>query len=509
MEQHTRTTVKNLVLVVGLSLACVGLGVLLSAKFHWTPPSNAEETWEKSTPPSSAMPGMGEGTSPFVAVANRVQPTVVNITAERKVGGVEMWDPFNFFENSPFGDFFHREQERPKQPRSFRVPSSGTGIIIGRDGYILTNNHMVQDAVDVRVKLSDGTERKAEVIGADPETDVALIRIDEKLEDNQVAVLGNSDEIQIGDWAIAVGNPLGLGWTVTVGVISAKGRTNLPIEGGGPSYQDFIQTDASINFGNSGGPLCNIKGEIIGMNTAINPSGQGIGFAIPINLAMKVVDQLKASGKVARGYLGMMPRDLTPDLREASRVDKDVKGIFVERVDPKTPAEDGGLEAGDIVTEVDGKPIKDVTQFRMDVADHAPNSKVALKILRDGKEKLLNFTLADRADYASRLGVKEPGKPEEEQEPFLGIQVEELTEANARSLNLDEDKGVVITQVDPDGPSHNKLQQGDVIIKIDRKEVNNLDDYRQAVKSMKDRKEAILFRLIRNGVKTFEAVEPE
>jgi serine protease Do len=509
MEQHTRSTVKNLVIVVGLSLACVGLGVLLSAKFHWTPPSNAEETWEKSLPPSSTAAGMNEGTSPFVPVANEVKPTVVNITAERKVGGIQMWDPFDFFENSPFGDFFHHEQQQPQRPRTFRVPSSGTGIIISRDGYILTNNHMVQDAVDVRVKLSDGTERKAEIVGADPETDVALIRIDEKLQDNQVAVLGNSDDIQIGDWAIAVGNPLGLGWTVTVGVISAKGRTNLPIEGGGPSYQDFIQTDASINFGNSGGPLCNIKGEVIGMNTAINPSGQGIGFAIPINLAMKVVDQLKTTGKVARGYLGMMPRELTPDLREASGVDKDVEGVFVERVDPKTPAKEGGLEAGDIVTQVDGKPVKDVTQFRMDIADHAPKSKVSLTLLRDGKEKVLNFTLANRADYASRTGVKEPGTPEQEQEPFLGIQVEELTPANTQGLNLEEDKGVLITQVDPDGPSYNKLQQGDVVIKIDRFDITNMNDYRQAVKSLKDRKKAILFRVIRNGVKTFEAVEPE
>ncbi|MBM3325048.1 MAG: Do family serine endopeptidase, partial [Calditrichaeota bacterium] len=452
---------------------------------------------------------MTEGSSPFVGVANRVKPTVVNITAERKVGGVQMWDPFDFFENSPFWDFFHRPQERPKRERSFRVPSSGTGIIIGQDGYILTNNHMVQDAVEVRVKLANGGERKAEIIGTDPETDVALIRIDAKLEENQVAVLGNSDEIQIGDWAIAVGNPLGLDWTVTVGVISAKGRTNLPIQGGGPSYQDFIQTDASINFGNSGGPLCNIKGEVIGMNTAINPSGQGIGFAIPINLAMKVVDQLKTSGKVARGYLGMMPRELTPELREASGLDKDVEGIFVERVDPKTPAEEGGLEAGDIVTEVDGKPVKDVTQFRMDIADHAPKSKVALKVLRDGKEKVLNFTLANRGDYASRLGIQEPAKPEEEDEPFLGIRVEELTPSNARSLNLEEDKGVVITQVDPDGPSRNKLREGDVIIKIDRNEINNMSDYRKVVKNLKGRKEAILFRIIRNGVKTFEAVEPE
>jgi Do/DeqQ family serine protease len=511
MEQKSRSTLKNLLVVIGLSLACIGLGVLLSAKFQWTPPSNAEESFLKTGASGATLPGMGEASSPFVPVVNRVKPTVVTISTERKVGNVEEWDPFRFFEDSPFWEFFHRGPTEPKQqqPRSYRVPSSGSGIIIGKNGYILTNNHMVEDAVDVKVKLADGTEHKAKVVGADSETDVALIQIDATLDESQVAVIGNSDEIQIGDWAIAIGNPLGLDWTVTVGVISAKGRTNLPIQGGGPSFQDFIQTDASINFGNSGGPLCNIRGEVIGMNTAINPSGQGIGFAIPMNLATKVVEQLKASGKVSRGYLGMMPRELTPELREASGVSKDLKGVFVERVDKDTPAEKGGLEAGDIITEVDNKPVSDVTQFRMGVADHAPKSNISMRVLRDGKEKLLNFTLADRADYASRLGIKSPGEPEKEEEAWLGIRVEELTQSKADALKLEDSKGVLVTEVDPDGPTHNKLQVRDVIIKIDRMEINNLSDYRDAVKKLKGRTDAILFRLIRNGVRTFEAVEPE
>ncbi len=509
MEQKSRSTLKNLLIVVGLSLACIGLGVLLSAKFQWTPSSNAEESLLKANSPSAALPGVAEGSSPFVPVVNRVKPTVVTISTERKVGNVEEWDPFRFFEDSPFWEFFHRERVEPQKPRSYRVPSSGSGIIVSKSGYILTNNHMVEDAVEVKVKLADGTEQKAEIVGADSETDIALIRIDADLDDSQVAVLGNSDEIQIGDWAIAIGNPLGLDWTVTVGVISAKGRTNLPIQGGGPSFQDFIQTDASINFGNSGGPLCNIRGEVIGMNTAINPSGQGIGFAIPMNLATKVVEQLKSSGKVSRGYLGMMPRELTPELREAVGVNKDTQGIFVERVDTDTPAEKGGLEAGDIVIEVDGKPMHDVTQFRMDIADHAPKSKVTMKVIRDDKEKLLSFTLADRADYASRLGIQTPGEPEKEEEAWLGIRVEELTASKAEAMKLKDAEGVVITEVDPDGPTHNKLRVGDVIVKIGRMEIKDISDYREATKKLEGRKEAILFRLIRNGVKTFEAVEPE
>jgi serine protease Do len=228
-----------------------------------------------------------------------------------------------------------------------------------------------------------------------------------------------------------------------------------------------------------------------------------------MNLATKVVEQLKASGKVSRGYLGMMPRELTPELREASGVSKDLKGVFVERVDKDTPAEKGGLEAGDIITEVDNKPVSDVTQFRMGVADHAPKSNISMRVLRDGKEKLLNFTLADRADYASRLGIKSPGEPEKEEEAWLGIRVEELTQSKADALKLEDSKGVLVTEVDPDGPTHNKLQVRDVIIKIDRMEINNLSDYRDAVKKLKGRTDAILFRLIRNGVRTFEAVEPE
>jgi serine protease Do len=510
MEHKSRTTLRNLVIVVALSLAFIGLGVVLSARLGWTPPTNAQESTQAVSPRAAATAAVGQETSPFVAVANRVKPTVVNITAERKVGGVEMWDPFHFFDDSPFWEFFHRDRrEQQKQPTPRRVPSKGSGIIISRDGYVLTNNHMVEDAVQVLVKLDDGTEHKAKVIGTDPETDVALIQIDGDVKESQVAVLGNSDKIQIGDWAIAIGNPLGLNWTVTVGVISAKGRTNLPIQGGGPSYQDFIQTDASINFGNSGGPLCNIRGEVIGMNTAINPSGQGIGFAIPINLATKVIDQLKTAGRVSRGYLGMLPRELTPELKEATGVKPDTKGVFVERVDPDTPAEKGGLEAGDVIVKVDGKPIEDVTQFRMDIADHPPDSRITATVLRDGTEKVLKFALADRADYASRLGIKVPGEAKPEEEMWLGFRVEELTPSKAQAMKLDEVSGVLVSEVDPDGPAHNKLNAGDVIIKIDRIDIKNMDDYRAAVKKFKDRKEAILFRLIRNGVKTFEAIEPE
>jgi S1-C subfamily serine protease len=320
-----------------------------------------------------------------------------------------------------------------------------------------------------------------------------------------VALPGNSDSLRVGDWAIAVGNPFGLDWTLTVGVISAKGRTNLSIAGGGPSYQDFIQTDASINFGNSGGPLCDIHGQVIGVNTAINPSGQGIGFAIPINMAMKVVDQLRDKGTVSRGYLGMLPRELTPELRSALGLPDAASGVFVERVDPHTPADEGGMKAGDVVTELDGAKITDVTKFRMLVADHKPGSRIAVNILRDGQPHELSFTLGDRSQLAALLGQE---KEEPAKESWMGIQVEPVTQDVARALQMDGAYGVIVTEVDPDGPAARKLQERDVIIEIDRKSVDNVADFKRIAAELKDGKKAVLFRLVRNGQKTFEAIEP-
>lgn len=482
----------------------IAAGVLFTAQWNWTPATKAQT----AAPPvnytfaSNAPYLTSNGQSPFVAVAERVAPTVVNIETDRKVTSTDPME--DFFRDSPFWDFFHRNQQSPRR-REMRVPSSGSGIIISADGYILTNNHVVADADKMVVKTQSGREYKATVVGTDPETDVAVIKVDHYFAPNEVALVGNSDSIRMGDWAIAIGNPLGLDWTLTVGVISAKGRSNLSIAGGGPSYQDFIQTDASINYGNSGGPLCNIHGEVIGVNTAINPSGQGIGFAIPISMAMKVVDQLRDKGSVSRGYLGMLPRELTADLRSALSVPESVSGVFVERVDKNTPADDGGLKAGDVVTALDGTSIKDVPHFRMLVADHKPGSRVLARVLRDGATMDLFFTLGDRSQLASLMG-REEQQPLEES--WLGIKVEPITQEIARALELDDPYGVIVTEINPDGPAASKLQERDVIIEIDRKTVENLADYKRISSELKDSKKAVLFRIIRNGQKTFEAIEP-
>lgn len=490
----------------GLVLVGAVAGVLFTANMQWDAPAVAQVA--DVAPPVNAQYAQynsminDHGESPFVAVAERVGPTVVNISSDKVISGKNPMD--EFFNDSPLFEFFHKRDNNGR-PREYHAPSTGSGMIISRDGYILTNNHVVEDADKVTVKTQNGTEYEARIIGADPETDVAVIKIDHNFEANEVALIGNSDALRVGDWAIAMGNPLGLEWTLTVGIVSARGRSNLAIAGGGPSYQDFIQTDASINFGNSGGPLCNIHGEVIGVNTAINPSGQGIGFAIPINMAMKVVDQLREHGKVARGYLGMLPRELTAELRSATGVDNNIAGVFVERVDPNTPAAQGGLEAGDVLTEFNGHTMKDVQQFRMAVADVPPGESVRAKIIREGKPKNLEFVLGDRTQLASFLG-----QGQETPEPsgnWLGIDVGQVNESMARALRLDGTYGVIINEIEEDSPAREKLREGDVIIEIDRKPVDDITGFKQIAANLRKSDKAVLFRIVRDGVKTFEAVE--
>ncbi|HEX7342631.1 MAG TPA: Do family serine endopeptidase, partial [bacterium] len=436
-----------------------------------------------------------EGESPFVAVAAKVRPAVVNITAKKKQGRSRGDDFFNF---GPFRDFF----PHPDIPRG--VTSGGSGIIVDRDGYILTNNHVVGGASEIKVKDAEGHEYDASIVGSDDQTDVALIKIaDAKFSSEQVAELGNSDDIKIGDWAIAIGNPFGLDWTVTVGVISAKGRSNLYIAGGGPTYQDFIQTDASINFGNSGGPLVNIRGQVIGVNTAVNTQGQGIGFAIPANLAKHIVEQLRSSGQVTRGYLGLVPRDLDDATREALKIERDVKGVFVDQVEDGTPADKGGLKAGDVITQVNGSSVSEATQFRFMIAEAKPGANVTLTVLRDGRTRDMKFELGDRKEFAST----NPQSAEPEMS-WLGLQVSSLSSPQARQWQIDAAEGAVVVDIDFDSPAEGKLQPGDVIIEINRRPIRNLSDYRKIASELADTKEAILFRIIRDGRKTYEAVKP-
>ncbi len=371
--------------------------------------------------------------SPFVAVVDKTLPAVVFVDVRKKAGGSEDGsdDIFRFFGDNP-----HRQQQR--------VPSSGSGFIIDSKGYVLTNNHVVSNADEITVTLEDKRSFKAKVVGTDAETDVAVIKIEgDKL---PVMPLGDSDAIRVGDWAIAIGNPLGmLKGSVTVGIISARGRTNLNIFGGTPAFQDFIQTDASINFGNSGGPLCDIHGNAIGINTAINPSGQGIGFAIPINLAKHVAEQLIAHGSVQRAWLGVQLAEVTPEIAEGFGL-KSTDGALISSVLPGQPAEKAGLKRNDVIVEFDGEPVTDWQKFRLKVADMPVGRTVPVTVLRDGKRVNLSVKLGPRdAQVASA-----PGTPQKEQEPAT---TEALAGLSVRDLSSDEKQetgssgGVLITNV--------------------------------------------------------------
>ncbi len=430
--------------------------------------------------------GSADLESPFVAVAEKLKPSVVFISVVREQ---TVRSRIPFFDLHPF--FGEPEQERG-EPRTRKVPSSGSGIIIDQDGLVLTNNHVVENATSIKVKLADGEEREAELVGTDPETDLALLRMDE-VPANHVAPLGDSDNIRIGDWAIAMGNPLGLDWTLTVGVVSAKGRSNLNISGGGPAFQDFIQTDASINFGNSGGPLANIHGEVIGINAAVNASADGIGFAIPVNMAKEVVRMLLEEGSVQRGYLGMVPTPLEPLIREALELDEDVEGVFVEAVEPGTPAQEGGLRASDVIVEVDGEPVDDVNDFRFRIARHRPGDSLELTVIRDGDQKELEFTLADRADYLAQAARgRDQGAPTAT--TWLGIEVAALGSPQTRGLQTDVSEGVVVVGLEEDSPAEGKLRRGDIIREIDQEEVSSLADWRQVTSELGEVDRAVLIK---------------
>jgi serine protease Do len=500
MESKETIRAAKVLLVAG-SLLVVGVvvGFILAGQLSLSPQSIAKE---------NAPPAITALESPFTQIADRTLPGVVSIESKRKV---EAGSGQSYQFEGPYGDFFRRlfpetpQGPRGQQPQQMKIPSSGSGFIIDKEGHILTNNHVVRDASDITVTLSDHRKFKAKVVGSDPSTDVAIIKIDAA--DALPSVpLGDSDEIRIGDWAIAIGNALGeLDGTLTVGVISAKGRSNLSIVGGSPAYQYFIQTDASINFGNSGGPLLNIRGEAIGINTAINPSGEGIGFAIPINLAKNISRQLIASGKVTRGYLGIMPQELTPELAETWGL-KNTKGILVGSVSNDTPAAVAGFKVKDVITAFDGKTVDDVQRFRFLVADTPVKKKVKVDILRAGHPQELYVTLAERP------GDDELRRQEVTPATWLGMAVESVTGDFAKENNLKEKDGVVVVEVAPgSGADDAGLQRGDVIKEVNDRSVKDVYEYNDALEQARSKnpKKPVVLLIKRGDSTQFVAVQPE
>jgi Do/DeqQ family serine protease len=341
--------------------------------------------------PLASMPdkeGRGGPENPFIRVAELVTPSVVNISTVTTGKGRTPTELFRPFGNDPFfRDFFDRFFEG--MPRRRQQASLGSGVIIEKRGLILTNNHVVKDADEITVKFADKHEVKGKVVGTDAKTDLAVIRVDAK-DDLPVATLGDSDTLQVGEWAIAIGNPFGLDHTLTVGVISATGRSEVGIA----AYENFIQTDASINPGNSGGPLLNVRGEVIGINTAIVASGQGIGFAIPVNMARRVMEDLVKRGKVTRGWLGIGIQPLTPELAKSFGVSAD-EGILVNQVMPKSPAEAAGLKVGDLILSLDGKPLKDARQMQRLVAEAEIGKTIEVVVLRDKTKRALKIQVGE------------------------------------------------------------------------------------------------------------------
>jgi len=430
--------------------------------------------------------------SPFVPVVDRALPAVVFIDVTKKVGG----------DGGDGSDEFMRRFFGQPMPRQQRVPSSGSGFIIDNQGRILTNNHVVRDAETIKVTLNDGRTFKATTVGTDPATDVAVIKIEgSKL---PVLPLGDSDKLRIGDWAIAIGNPLGdLRGSVTVGIISAQGRSNLNIFGGTPDYQDFIQTDASINFGNSGGPLCNIRGEAIGINTAINTSGQGIGFAIPINLAKHVAEQLVAHGVVKRAAMGVTLANMTPEIAEGFGLG-DQQGVIIQSVYKGSPAEKAGLERNDVIVDMNGTPVTDRDKFRLRIADTPSGTKIKLGYLREGKRRDTELTLADRDDTIANNGVQAPTQGTDTDD--IGMSVRDMTSSERAELKLD--SGVRVTDVADGSEAEDKdIQPGDVIEEVNRVPVKNAADFKAQVAKVRKAGKPVVMIVNRNGGTRFETLK--
>ena len=422
-------------------------------------------------------------TPDFVELAKKLKPTVVNISTAKSMKQQRRAPrPFG---SDPFQDFFDRFFEGgPQQQPGFKQRSLGSGFIISDEGYILTNNHVVGGADEIKVKLDDGREFKAEVKGLDEKLDLALIKIDAK-GNLPVAALGDSDTLQVGEWVMAIGNPFGLAETVTAGIISAKGR----VIGSGP-YDDFIQTDASINPGNSGGPLFNARGEVIGINTAIVAGGQGIGFAIPINMAKTYLPQLREKGKVVRGWLGVVIQPITPELAQSFGLANE-QGALVSEVVKEGPAEKAGIKVGDIILEFNGKKINEMNELPRLVAATPSGTKAPVKLLRDGKEEAVAVAI-ERLKDGDETG--ESGADADK----LGMTVRELTKESAARLGLKESSGVVVTELKSDGQAAEAgVARGDIIREVNGRKIATVADYEKALAAHK--KGAVMRLLLRRG----------
>jgi serine protease Do len=413
----------------------------------------------------------------FNQLAENSSPAVVNIRTIKTIkGGGRVFRQFKkgpFGEDDPFHDFFDRffGDERP---HDFKQRSLGSGFIINKDGYIVTNNHVVENADKIEVILKDEKEYDAEIVGRDANTDLALIKIKPD-RDLPVLLFGDSDALKVGQWVVAIGSPFGLEHTVTAGIVSAKGR----VIGSGP-YDDFIQTDASINPGNSGGPLINMQGKVVGINTAIIAGGSGIGFAIPINLAKNIVDQLKSSGEVIRGWLGVGIQDISKQVAEYYGI-KSKKGVLVTEVFPDDPADKAGIEPQDIILSINGIEVGTSREITSMIADLGVGETVKIQVLRNGKTKTFKVKIAKREE--TRISAISTHK---EKQTELGISVENVTPEIARRFNLKDAKGVIVSAVEPDSKAEEAgVRRLDIIKEINHKSIATVSDLNKLISEIK------------------------
>ena len=500
-------------LAVGLLLVGVGLilGLVVAADFGWLPFGHAvpeapvvSRPVAVPLPPSATAPAGSDRN--FVEVAKAATPSVVNIATTRtsRMPEGHGLSPFDdpFFRRF-FGDELFRRFEIP---RDRRERSLGSGVIADPAGYIITNNHVVAKADEIRVLLSDKRELKAKVVGTDPKTDIAVIKVDaERL---PIIPWADSDTLQVGEYVLAIGNPFGLNHTVTMGIISAVGRANVGVA----EYEDFIQTDAAINPGNSGGALVNARGELIGINTAIfSQSGgyMGIGFAVPSNMVRSVMEQLIKQGKVVRGYLGVSIQELTQDLARQFGAGK-TRGVLISDVLADSPAKRAKLERGDVVVEFDGRPVENPTQFRNLVAQTPIGKQVPIKLLRNGKERDLDVTIAEQPKTMAQAESEADSDEVRSAGVFAGVEVREFTAEAARRLNIPRSDrgGVLVVRVADASPADEAgLQAGDVIIEINRKPVADLEDFSRLSGALSPNDSALIL-VLRNGRSTYLTIKP-
>jgi Do/DeqQ family serine protease len=498
LERRSSRLIFSFIMAVALVAAGFYLHSLYKAKFPAGTSTGLLTQRQEPLYESSDEPSGGEGRvvpdqailatqNAFVKVSAKVTPAVVNISTVQTIRGRRTFEPFS---DDPFyRDFFDNFFS---SPREYKSSSLGSGVIINKDGYILTNSHVVRGASEITVRLSDKHEYKGRVVGADNKTDLAVIKIDAP-NALPVAVLGNSDKIKVGEWAVAIGNPFGLDRTVTVGVISATGRSDVGIT----AYENFIQTDASINPGNSGGPLCNIYGEVIGINTAIVSAGQGIGFAVPVNMAKKVITDLIKTGKVTRGWLGVGIQPMTPDLAKSFGL-KENEGVLISQVMKGSPAEKAGLKEGDVILEMDGQKFDDHRQLQRMIGETPVGKTLEFTVIRDQKRLTVKVTIGE-------MPSEEKVAKATEQKSDLGINVQKLTPQLAERLGLPEAKGVLVSKVDQRSPAARAgLRKGDVIIEFNREPIEDISNFQTAVKKI-SKGDQVMLRVIRGEAILFLA----